>query len=191
VWCCAADRRGGAKTEKIGEEKAVVGAIRRSDRLASYEATVRWQRRPDEHFVDGRYSRAHEWQFDGGARVQASASPHVVKVPFSDPSGVDPEEAFVAAIASCHMLFFLGFAAKRGFAITAYEDNAVGVMSKTGDGREWVTRVTLRPRVAFTGDKRPTAEEVDALHHQAHEACYIANSVKSEVVIEGRAEGLG
>jgi organic hydroperoxide reductase OsmC/OhrA len=159
--------------------------------LASYEATVRWRRRPDERFVDGHYSRAHEWQFDGGAHVHASASPHVVRAPFSDPSGVDPEEAFVAALASCHMLFFLAFAAKHGFAITAYEDNAVGVMLKTSDGREWMTKATLRPRVVFTGDKRPIAEEVDALHHQAHEACYIADSVKTEVVIEGQAEGLG
>lgn len=158
--------------------------------MASYEATVRWRRRPDERFVDGHYSRAHEWQFDGGAHVHASASPHVVRAPFSDPSGVDPEEAFVAALASCHMLFFLAFAAKHGFAITAYEDNAVGVMLKTSDGREWMTKATLRPRVVFTGDKRPIAEEVDALHHQAHEACYIANSVKTEVVIEGQAEGL-
>jgi len=158
--------------------------------LASYEATVRWRRRPDERFVDGHYSRAHGWQFDGGAHVHASASPHVVRAPFSDPSGVDPEEAFVAALASCHMLFFLAFAAKHGFAITAYEDNAVGVMLKTSDGREWMTKATLRPRVVFTGDKRPIAEEVDALHHQAHEACYIANSVKTEVVIEGQAEGL-
>ena len=158
--------------------------------MASYEATVRWRRRPDERFVDGHYSRAHEWQFDGGAHVHASASPHVVRAPFSDPSGVDPEEAFVAALASCHMLFFLAFAAKHGFAITAYEDNAVGVMLKTSDGREWMTKATLGPRVVFTGDKRPIAEEVDALHHQAHEACYIANSVKTEVVIEGQAEGL-
>ena len=158
--------------------------------MASYEATVRWRRRPDERFVDGHYSRAHEWQFDGGAHVHASASPHVVRAPFSDPSGVDPEEAFVAALASCHMLFFLAFAAKHGFAITAYEDNAVGVMLKTSDGREWMTKATLRPRVVFTGNKRPIAEEVDALHHQAHEACYIANSVKTEVVIEGQAEGL-
>jgi organic hydroperoxide reductase OsmC/OhrA len=126
----------------------------------------------------------------GAGEVHASASPHVVRAPFSDPSGVDPEEAFVAALASCHMLFFLAFAAKQGFAITAYEDNAVAVMSKTSDGREWMTKATLRPRVAFTGDKRPIAEEVDALHHQAHEACYIANSVKTEVVIEGQAEGL-
>jgi organic hydroperoxide reductase OsmC/OhrA len=159
--------------------------------LASYEATVRWRCRPDERFIDGRYSRAHEWQFDGGAHVHASASPHVVRTPFSDPSGVDPEEAFVAALASCHMLFFLALAAKQGFAIMTYEDNAIGVMSKPSEGREWMTNVTLHPQVAFTGDKRPIADEVDALHHQAHEACYIANSVKTEVLIEGQAEGLG
>jgi organic hydroperoxide reductase OsmC/OhrA len=158
--------------------------------LATYEATVRWRRQPDERLVDGRYSRAHEWQFDGGAHVHASASPHVVRTPFSDPSGVDPEEAFVAALASCHMLFFLDFAARRGFAITTYEDSAVGVMSKTDDGRQWMTKVTLRPRVAFSGDKRPTADEVDALHHQPHAACYIANSVKTEIAIEGQSEGL-
>jgi organic hydroperoxide reductase OsmC/OhrA len=159
--------------------------------LASYEATIRWRRRPDERFIDGRYSRAHEWQFDGGAHVHASASPHVVREPFSDPTGVDPEEAFVAALASCHMLFFLSFTAKRGFTIAEYEDAAIGLMSKTADGREWMTKVTLRPRVTFSGDTRPTAEEVEALHHQAHAACYIANSVKTEVVIEGLAEGLG
>jgi organic hydroperoxide reductase OsmC/OhrA len=158
--------------------------------MAAYEAKVLWQRRPSERFTDGRYSRAHEWQFDGGTRVHASASPHVVRAPFSDPSAVDPEEALVAALASCHMLFFLAFAAKQGFEITTYEDGAVGVMSKTGDGREWMTKVTLRPHVAFSGDKRPTADEVDALHHQAHAACYIANSVKTEVVVEGEAEGL-
>jgi organic hydroperoxide reductase OsmC/OhrA len=158
--------------------------------LATYEANIRWQRRPDERFTDGRYSRAHEWLFDGGARVHASASPHVVRAPFSDPSGVDPEEAFVAALASCHMLFFLAFAAKQGFDVTTYEDCAVGVMSKASDGREWMTKVTLRPRVAFTGDKRPTAEDIDALHHKAHAACYIANSVKTEIAIEGQAEGL-
>jgi organic hydroperoxide reductase OsmC/OhrA len=158
--------------------------------LATYEANIRWRRGSDERFTDGRYSRAHEWLFDGGARVRASASPHVVRAPFSDPSGVDPEEALVAALASCHMLFFLAFAAKRGFDITTYEDRAVGVMSKTSDGREWMSKVTLRPRVAFVGDKRPTAEDIDALHHEAHTACYIANSVKTEIAIEGEAEGL-
>jgi organic hydroperoxide reductase OsmC/OhrA len=151
---------------------------------------VRWRRRPDERFAGGRYSRAHEWQFDGGTLVQASASPHVVPAPFSDPSGVDPEEAFVAALASCHMLFFLAFAAKQKFDVARYEDRAVGVMSKAGDGREWMSKVTLRPRVTFDGERRPTAEDFEALHHQAHAACYIANSVKTEIAVEGQAEGL-
>jgi organic hydroperoxide reductase OsmC/OhrA len=158
--------------------------------LAAYEAKIRWQRRPNERFVDGRYSRAHEWLFDGGAQVHASSSPHVVRLPFSDPSGVDPEEAFVAAIASCHMLFFLAFAAKRGFEIATYEDGAVGVIGVTDNGPEWMTKVTLRPRVEFTGDKRPTAGDLEALHHESHAACYIANSIKTEVVVEGLAEGL-
>jgi organic hydroperoxide reductase OsmC/OhrA len=158
--------------------------------LATYEAKIRWQRRPDERFVDGRYSRGHEWLFDGGAQVRASSSPHVVRLPFSDPSGVDPEEAFVAAIASCHMLFFLSFAAKRGFEVARYDDDAVGVLGVTGNGPEWMTKVTLRPRVAFTGDKRPPAGAVDASHHESHAACYIAHSIKTEVVVEGQAEGL-
>jgi organic hydroperoxide reductase OsmC/OhrA len=158
--------------------------------LATYEANVRWRRQPDEPFVDGRYSRAHEWLFDGGAKVHASASPHVVKLPFSDPSGVDPEEAFLAAISSCHMLFFLDFAAQRGFVVASYDDRAIGVMSKTSDGKEWMTKVTLNPHVEFIGDKRPTPAEVDALHHESHAECYIANSVKAEVVVEGQAEGL-
>jgi organic hydroperoxide reductase OsmC/OhrA len=158
--------------------------------LATYEAHIHWQRRPNERFVGGRYSRAHEWLFDGGAHVHASASPHVVKLPFSDPTGVDPEEAFVAAIASCHMLFFLSFAAKGGFAIAEYDDRATGAMSAAGDGREWMSKVTLRPRVEFTGDKRPTAGEVDMLHRESHAACYIANSIKTEVIIDGQAAGL-
>jgi organic hydroperoxide reductase OsmC/OhrA len=154
-----------------------------------YEVEVRWRRQPNERFVDGHYSRAHEWLFDGGARVHASSSPHVVKVPFSDPSGIDPEEAFLAAISSCHMLFFLGYAAQRGFVVAAYDDRAIGVMSKDGT-REWMAKVTLHPNVEFAGDKRPTAAEVDVLHHQSHADCYIANSVKSEIVIEGRTQGL-
>jgi len=155
----------------------------------SYEVEVKWRRRPDERFVDGRYSRAHEWLFDGGARVHASSSPHVVKLPFSDPSGVDPEEALLAAISSCHMLFFLGYAAQRGFVVAAYDDRAIGVMSKDGT-REWMAKVTLNPNVEFAGDKRPTAAEVEALHHQSHADCYIANSVKSEIIVEGKAQGL-
>jgi organic hydroperoxide reductase OsmC/OhrA len=159
--------------------------------VATYEANVFWQQQADERFVDLRYSRAHEWRFDGGAKVRASSSPHSVRPPFSDPSGVDPEEAFVAAISSCHMLFFLFFAAKAGFIVAKYDDRAIGVMSKGPDGREWMTKVTLRPHLQFAGDKRPTAADIDALHHESHAACFIANSVKSEVIVEGQAEGLG
>jgi organic hydroperoxide reductase OsmC/OhrA len=159
--------------------------------MVNYEANVRWHRQAHERFTDQRYSRAHEWAFDGGARIHASASPHVVKVPFSDPAGVDPEEAFVAALSSCHMLFFLYFAARGGFVVASYDDRAVGTLTKTDEGREWINKVTLRPHVVFEGDKRPTAVEVDALHHRSHEACYIANSVKTEIVVDGDAEGIG
>ncbi|MFL5068338.1 MAG: OsmC family protein [Xanthobacteraceae bacterium] len=158
--------------------------------MASYEATVAWRRCAHEPFTDMRYSRVHEWHFDGGASIRASASPHVVPIPFADPSGVDPEEALVAALSSCHMLFFLAFAARRGFVVASYEDRAVGVMGKTADGKEWMTKVVLRPCVVFDGDKRPSAAEVDTLHHEAHAACYIANSVKTEIVVDGRTEGL-
>lgn len=157
--------------------------------MAVYEANVRWRRDADEVFTDQRYGRGHEWRFDGGATVRASASPHVVRPPFSDPSGVDPEEALVAALASCHMLFFLSLAARDGYVVDAYEDAALGRMAKEG-GREWLGRVTLRPRVAFGGATRPKAAAVEALHHEAHERCYIANSVHTEIAVEGRAEGL-
>lgn len=159
--------------------------------MASYEANIRWRRQAQEPFTDNRYSRAHEWVFDGGATVRASASPHEVKAPLSDPAGVDPEEAFIAALSSCHMLFFLFFAARKGFVVASYDDCAIGVMGKTDDGRQWMSKVTLRPQIVFEGDKRPTANELEALHHDAHVACYIANSVKTEILIEGDAEGLG
>jgi organic hydroperoxide reductase OsmC/OhrA len=158
--------------------------------MSTYTATIRWRRKADERFTDGRYSRAHSWTFDGGAVVPASSSPSVVRVPFSDPAGVDPEEALVASLSSCHMLFFLDFAKQAGFVVGAYEDTAEGVVSKGADGRVAMTVVTLKPRIVFTGDKRPSASEVDAIHHRAHDACFIANSVKSEVRVEGAAEGL-
>jgi organic hydroperoxide reductase OsmC/OhrA len=158
--------------------------------MASYEAKIRWRRQAQERFVDNRYSRAHEWVFDGGATVRASSSPHVVRVPLSDPAGVDPEEAFIAALSSCHMLFFLSFAARKGFVVASYEDRATGVIAKTSEGREWMSTVTLRPHIVFEGDKRPTANELEALHHESHVACYIANSVKTEILIQGAAEGL-
>jgi organic hydroperoxide reductase OsmC/OhrA len=158
--------------------------------MSVYTAAVRWRRKPDERFLDGRYSRAHQWAFDGGARVAASSSPHVVRLPFSDPAGVDPEEALVASLASCHMLFFLDFAKQAGFVVDSYDDEAEGLMEAAPDGRVWMARVTLKPRIVFAGDKRPRRAEVDALHHRAHEACYIANSVKSEVRVEGSEEGV-
>jgi organic hydroperoxide reductase OsmC/OhrA len=155
-----------------------------------YTAAIRWRRAPAEPFLDGRYSRAHQWAFDGGAVVAASSSPQVVRVPFSDPAGVDPEEALVASLASCQMLFFLDFAKRGGFVVESYEDDAEGLMEAGADGRIWMARVTLRPRIVFAGDKRPTAADCAHLHHQAHDACYIANSVKSEVRVEAREEGL-
>jgi len=158
--------------------------------MSAYTAAVHWRRKPEDRFLDGRCSRAHEWAFDGGALVPASSSPHVVRPPFSDPAGVDPEEALVASLASCHMLFLLDFAKRVGFVVESYDDDAEGVMETGPDGRVWMARVTLKPRIVFSGDKRPHRADVDALHHRAHEACYIANSVKSEVRVEGREEGL-
>ncbi|THD43214.1 MAG: OsmC family peroxiredoxin [Bradyrhizobium sp.] len=158
--------------------------------MSAHTASVRWRRRPEERFLDGRYSRAHEWAFDGGARVPASSSPQVVRLPFSDPAGVDPEEALVASLSSCHMLFVLDFAKQAGFVVETYDDDAEGAIEKGPDGRQWMARVTLRPRIVFSGDKRPRRADLEALHHKAHEACYIANSVKSELRIEGSAEGL-
>ena len=158
--------------------------------MSIYTANVFWRRKPDERFTDGRYSRAHAWAFDGGAVVPASSSPSVVRVPFSDPAGVDPEEALVASLSSCHMLFFLDFAKSAGFVVESYDDAAESVMGKGADGRIAMTRVTLRPHIHLSGDKRPSAADVEAIHHEAHDACYIANSVKSEIRVEGSAEGL-
>ncbi len=149
-----------------------------------YRATVKWQR-GDAAFTDQRYSRAHSWSFDGGITVPASSSPLSVRLPYSVAEAVDPEEVFVAAIASCHMLTFLYVAAKQGFVIDRYEDQAVGEMTRNEKGRLWVSKVTLAPSIVFAGAKHPTPEQLDELHHLAHEECYIANSVKSEVVVQG------
>ena len=153
--------------------------------MHTYIATVRWKRGADDAFEAGRYSRAHEWEFDGGAVVPASASPHVVPKPYSDESGVDPEEAFIASLASCHMLFFLDFARRGGFVIDRYEDRGEGVIEKNADGRMAMTRVTLRPHVEWGGDKQPDEAALAELHHKAHEACFIANSVTTKVAVEG------
>ena len=151
--------------------------------MSEYTAVIAWDRK-GARFTDNRYSRGHTWSFDGGVEVPASASPHVVRLPLSVAEAVDPEEAFVASLSSCHMLFFLSIAAKRGFVVDSYRDEAVGVMAKDGSGRVAMTRVTLRPDARFSGDRQPDAQEVAAMHHEAHEECFIANSVKTEVRCE-------
>src|SRR5438874_12369287 len=132
--------------------------------MSTYTATIRWSRDRAEGFAKGQYSRAHQWAFDGGAVVPASASPHIVPAPWSDAAGVDPEEAFVASLASCHMLFFVDFARRAGFTIDAYVDEAEGVLDKRADGKMAMTRVTLRPRVAWAGDP-PGGAQIADLHH--------------------------
>lgn len=153
--------------------------------MSTYTATVAWSR-GEQPFTDGKYSRAHTWRFDGGVEVPASSSPHVVKVPMSNEQAVDPEEAFIASLSSCHMLFFLDFARRAGFRVDSYVDEAQGVLDKDGEGRMAMTSVTLRPLIAFSGDRIPTGADLDALHHKSHEACFIANSVRSEVRVEPR-----
>jgi organic hydroperoxide reductase OsmC/OhrA len=152
--------------------------------MADYTATVVWQRDPAQDFLGQRYSRRHLLRFDGGIEIAGSSSLHSVPLPMSDANAVDPEEAFVASIASCHMLWFLSIAAKHGFVVERYLDAAIGVMTKNEEGRWAMTRVTLRPAVTFSAEREPDAATFDRLHHDAHEACYIANSVKSEVVCE-------
>jgi organic hydroperoxide reductase OsmC/OhrA len=147
-----------------------------------HTAAVRWERN-DAVFSDRRYSRAHVWTFDGGSEVKASASPLIVRAPFSDPAAVDPEEAFVASIASCHMLFFLDYAAQAKFVVDSYADLATGTMGKNEDGKEFVATVVLAPRVRFSGAPQPAPAEIAALHERAHHDCFIANSVKTDIVV--------
>ena len=149
--------------------------------MSEHKAIIKWQRvSPD--FLKGKYSREHTWTFDGGVTVPASASPSVVPVPFSNPAHVDPEEAFVASISSCHMLTFLYLASKQGFQIDSYEDEAVGVVAKNENGVPWVSLVTLHPKIIYSGDKSPSPADEEQLHHLAHERCFIANSIKTKVV---------
>ncbi len=152
--------------------------------MSEHKATVEW-RKPSPDFLKGRYSREHTWTFDGGERVLASASPSVVPVPMSNPAGVDPEEAFVAALSSCHMLTFLDLARRKGFTIEHYVDEAVGHLAKNAEGALWISDVTLNPKITYTGDKRPTAAEEEDLHHAAHKMCFISNSVKTDVRVAG------
>jgi organic hydroperoxide reductase OsmC/OhrA len=151
--------------------------------VSSYQAVVEWGRNGAK-FTDNRYSRGHRWRFDGGVEVPASASPHVVPLPMSVQAAVDPEEALVASLSSCHMLFYLSIAARRGFVIDRYRDEAEGQMTKAEGGKLAMTRVTLHPDVQYGGGKKPTREEEDAMHHAAHDECFIARSVKTDVRCE-------
>jgi organic hydroperoxide reductase OsmC/OhrA len=148
-----------------------------------YRAEIHWGR-GTEPFTDNRYSRGHTWRFDGGIEVAASSSPHVVRPPLSVEAAVDPEEALVAALSSCHMLWFLSLAANGGWRVDDYSDAASGVMGKNAAGRIAMVRVTLQPRVNFSGERQPSREDILRLHHRAHEECYIANSVTTEVRCE-------
>jgi organic hydroperoxide reductase OsmC/OhrA len=151
--------------------------------MGEYRATIDWKSGPaNADFVKGKYTREHTWTFDGGITVAASSSPQVVPVPWSNPANVDPEEAYIAAIASCHMLTFLYVAAKAGFAVASYRDDAIGVMAKNERGVSWVAKVTLAPAIVWA-DRQPSPEEEDRLHHAAHDGCFIAQSVKTEIVV--------
>lgn len=151
--------------------------------MAVHVVLARWQLRAGDDFGSGKYSRRHVWEFDSGQVVDASPAPSVVPVPYSDPSCIDPEEAYVAAISSCHLLTFLHIAHRRGWRVTSYEDRAVGVLEKNERRVPWVSRVTLHPRVVFDG-ATPDQPTLEALHHEAHEQCFIANSVKTEISVE-------
>jgi organic hydroperoxide reductase OsmC/OhrA len=150
--------------------------------MAEHRATIHWHgTSPD--FLRGKYSREHTWSFDGGVSVPASSAPSVVPVPYSNPAAVDPEEAFVASISSCHMLSFLYITSKQGFEIESYADEAIGHMAKNEKGVPWVANVFLNPKIAFGGERVPSAQELEHLHHLAHEQCFIANSIKTEVKV--------
>lgn len=148
--------------------------------MAEHTATITWSRGSDD-FLNKRYHRAHTWHFDGGAVVAASSSPHVVPLPYSDATAVDPEEAYVAALSSCHMLWFMNFASRAGFRLDSYTDAAVGTMAKNEQGQLVVTHVQLRPVTRFDAAHAPSSEVLADLHHQAHAACFLANSVKTQI----------
>ena len=152
--------------------------------MSEHKAAICWKRtQPD--FIKGKYSREHTWTFDGGVTVPASPSPSVVPAPYSNPAHVDPEESFVAAVSSCHMLTFLYVASKQGFQLDSYEDEAVGVMTKNEQGVSWISLITLHPKIVYSGPKLPTPADEEHVHHLAHTQCFISNSIKTEVKIGG------
>lgn len=150
--------------------------------MSEHTATIKW-RRNQATFIDNKYSREHIWQFDGGVEISASASSQVVPVPYSNPNYIDPEEAFVASISSCHMLWFLAIAAKKKFVVENYRDRAVGLMAKNKEGKLAIIKIELYPKISFTDDKLPTEKQIGQMHQEAHYNCFLANSVKTEIVI--------
>lgn len=150
---------------------------------SKHTANIEWHIQPQDDFLKGRYSRRHVWRFDGGQELHASASPHVVPLPWSDASVVDPEEAYIASLASCHMLWFLSIAAKHGHVVQHYQDNACGILERDEQGKLWISTVILRPVVVFSG-KQPSHDSLIDLHHLAHAECFIANSVRTHVRCE-------
>lgn len=153
--------------------------------MHTYTAIISWTSGDADSFADNKYTRGHSWTFDGGVIVPASSSPHSVRLPYSVEAAVDPEEALVAAASSCHMLSFLYVASKAGFVAGSYRDEAVGEMTTTPEGKQWISRITLDPLIDWSGDKVPSKDDLRHLHHEAHELCYIANSIKSEIVVKG------
>lgn len=156
--------------------------------MHKYKATIYWQQQDNDSFAKNSYSRRHEWEFDGGLVVPAAASPQVVPEQFTDSSAVDPEEAFVASISSCHMLWFLSLAAKKGHIVTHYKDTAEGIMQKNKKRKLAITEVILRPVVRFNQSHKPDSQTFDKLHHQAHQLCFIAHSVKTDIIIKSQLE---
>jgi organic hydroperoxide reductase OsmC/OhrA len=155
--------------------------------MSLHTATIHWKRTRDE-FLKGKYSREHTWTFDGGLTVPASPSPHVVPAPWSNAANLDPEEAYVASISSCHMLTFLYYAYREGFQLDSYDDEAVGTMAKNDKGVPWINSVKLQPRIVYSGARLPTTAEEAHLHHLAHANCFIANSVKTEIAVVSRRD---
>jgi organic hydroperoxide reductase OsmC/OhrA len=153
--------------------------------MSEHKARIEWTHARGD-FLKGTYSREHTWKFDGGVVVPASPAPSSVRPPYSNPANVDPEEAFVAAISSCHMLTFLYLAGRQGFEVVSYEDEALGVMTTNERGIPWVSSVVLKPRVVYGSERKPTRLQENELHHAAHDGCYIANSVKTQITVERR-----
>ena len=149
----------------------------------NYTATITWQKQPGEEFEKGKYCRVHQWEFDGGMKIAASSSPTVVPLPMSDASLIDPEEAFLASLSSCHMLFFLSIAAKKKLLVEKYEDHAQGTMGKNEEGKIAMLTIILNPVIIFSGAEKPSQETIRQIHKLAHDSCYIANSVKTKIEI--------